>query len=91
MTACHQYYQISAFAWVCGACVCLPLSLSQTNTHTHTHTQHPREREVCAPHLWKMMLGGQSQQTDVSGLLKRMANSPQAWREAMNTFITLMH
>ena len=76
---------------MCGVCVSSSVSLANKYTHTHTHTQHPREREVCAPHLWKMMLGGQSQQTDVSGLLKRMANSPQAWREAMNKFITLMH
>lgn len=74
--------KISMCDYVC-VCVCV---LFKGTTMTNTHTD-----RVSGPHLWEMMLGGQSRQTDVSALLKRMANSPWGWEKAMNKFITLMH
>lgn len=54
-------------------------------TGTHTHAL-----RVSGPHLCEMMLSGQSLQTDVSALLKRMPTSPWGSETAMNKFITLM-
>lgn len=66
---------------VCDYVCCLQKQW-QTNTHT---------LRVSGPHFREMMLSGQSPQTDVSALLKKMPVSPWGWEKAMNKFITLMY
>lgn len=66
------------------ATVCVLFAETMRNAHTLT-------LRVCGPHLWEMMLSGQSQQTDVSALLKKMATGPWGREKAMNKFITLMY
>lgn len=76
LMACSQIF-------VCGGFFC---GNNDTHTHRRTHTL-----GVSGLHLCGMTLGGQSQQTDVSALLKKMPTSPRGCEKAMNKFITLMY